>query len=189
MKHFRLLGWLVVVLTATGFHFAPTGIRADTLPMADLEESDLLFRVGTETVSAAIRAVSFGRWSHVGLLTNEGGQWMVIHALPSESEGKVGGVIIEPLASFLEHAQSVSVFRNRLAEDKGTVSQRARTFLARPFGFASSETYCTKLVIDAYASSSAPITVSSQTFKVFGNSYEIVLPQALADSAVLQRIF
>jgi hypothetical protein len=179
---------VVAVLTTSTTNYHNHVVTPD-LPESLLQESDLLFRSGDEAISAAISTVSHGSWSHVGLLTRERGSWEVIHALPSGSEGKVGGVMMEPVSQFLLHSKAVAVFRTVYPNNNFQVTQRARLALKRPFGFAPSETYCTKFVMDVFAESSTPLRAKSSLFSILGQSFQIVLPQALAESFELRRIY
>lgn len=188
-KFLKFLIWLVVVGLSTSILNYHSHVASPVLPESLLQESDLLFRSGDEAVSSAISTVSHGTWSHVGLLTQERGTWVVIHVLPAGSEGKVGGVMMEPVSQFLLRSKEIAVFRTDYPSKKIQIAHLARRALKRPFGFESSETYCTKFIMDIFAESATPLQAKSSMFSIFGKSYQIVLPQALADSTELHRIY
>lgn len=120
---------------------------------------DLVFRRGRSLVSRAVLSVD-GRseYSHVGIVASAGTSTEVVHAIPPE-EGKPGGVVAEPLESFLapELASAAAVYRPRDSRVGVRAAARAWTYARprRPFdsGFDLSTpgaVYCTELVWRAY---------------------------------------
>ena len=117
-------------------------------------EGDLIFREGTEAVSAAVMAVDRGAYSHVGMLVGQPGSWRVVHATPSEVRGRPDGVVVDTLAFFTDarrsrrhavsHVQAGDDARRRAVGL--ALSMRGRPFrIADPAG-----TYCTELVWKAW---------------------------------------
>jgi len=156
-----------------------------------LHEADLIFRQGDDVVSDTIRLSSGSAlWSHVGLITRRGTEWYVVHALPAGSETAVGGVVLESLRGFADHALILGIYRLQRADSVNEVPTLALSSRGRRFGFAGTNvTYCTKLVMEAYAAAGYPLNVKAQRFSLAGISGAIVFPQALADSPQLLRIF
>jgi uncharacterized protein YycO len=97
-------------------------------------------------------------YSHVGIVASAGTSIEVVHAIPPE-EGQPGGVVAEPLESFLapELAAAAAVYRPRDSEAGIRAAARAWRYARprRPFdsGFDLSTpdaVYCTELVWRAY---------------------------------------
>jgi len=139
-----VLALLAGALRAEGLPVLPPGARA----------GDLIFREGTEAVSAAVMAIDRGAFSHVGMLVGEAGRWQVVHATPSEVRGRPDGVVLDPLAFFLDPARSK---RHAIYHIEAGDGQRRRAvehalaMQGRPFRIADpAGTYCTELVWKAW---------------------------------------
>ena len=83
------------VLLFTALCYLCTGCRQtapghEAVPVERLREGDLVFRLGSSIESRVVRATDARktRYSHVGVLVQEGGQWFVVHAVPGEHEGR-----------------------------------------------------------------------------------------------------
>jgi len=86
-----------------------------------LKQGDLLFQnTGTGKVDSAIKAVtataSSKNYSHVGMAVQQGGQWVVLEAIPKE------GVCLTPLKKFLNRN------KNALNQSQTTVARLNRKF-------------------------------------------------------------
>jgi len=89
------------------------------------QSGDLIFRKGTEAMSDLVRSLdSDGEFSHVGLLiaandlsaellngatpsTPHDTSWFVLHATPSEVEGRADSVVLDRLAFFTSPERSM----------------------------------------------------------------------------------
>lgn len=122
---------------------------------------DLVFRRGRSLVSDAVLAAEGGgEFTHVGLAAVSAGRVWVLHALPPE-EGEKGGVVAEPLESFLapKKASSGALYRPRDGRAAGVAVATAWNLARRhlPFDDAfdlttADKLYCTELVWRAYLS-------------------------------------
>lgn len=135
---------LVAAARAAGAADLPAGVQA----------GDLIFREGTEPVSAAVMAVDDSGFSHVGMLVGGPDGWQVLHATPSEMPGRPDGVVLDPLDFFVDAARARRYAVYRVDADAGRRSralEAARAMLGRPFRIADpAGTYCTELVWQAW---------------------------------------
>ncbi len=127
--------------------------RAAELP-AGAQAGDLIFREGTEAISAAVMAADGGAFSHVGMLVGRPGQWHVVHATPSEVRGRPDGVVADTLAFFTDPRRSkrhVVYHVEASGEQRRRAVDRVQAMLGRPFRVADGAgTYCTALVWQAW---------------------------------------
>jgi len=123
---------------------------------------DVLFRRGNSLISRAVLvADGSGEYSHVGLIAVSAGRVWVLHATPPEEPDVKGGVIAEPLATFLEpdQASAAALYRPRNGQ-AGLAAERTawgwvhrRVPFDSAFDLASADRlYCTELVWRAYRS-------------------------------------
>ncbi|MEK7944073.1 YiiX/YebB-like N1pC/P60 family cysteine hydrolase [Pigmentiphaga sp. YJ18] len=143
----RLGGALVLALLGAA-------AQAADLLAPGARAGDLIFREGTEAVSAAVMAVDRGAYSHVGMLVGQPGNWQVVHATPSEVRGRPDGVVVDALAFFLDPRRSRrhAVYHVEAGDEaRQRAVALALSMQGRPFRIADpAGTYCTELVWKAW---------------------------------------
>lgn len=115
-----------------------------------LQNGDLILRHGSGIWSNFIREknLSDGRFSHIGILIEENGNFFVVHA---DCDVAGSGVATrEALKDFLANARRVGVFRLK-KNCADSVASTAETFVGLPFDrnfnlADASELYCSELV-------------------------------------------
>lgn len=124
-----------------------------------LEEGDIILRRGYGYFSDIIATKlndSLVDVTHVGILTNQGGEWSVIHSL-SSSASDFDGVQEQSLHEFLLHSVPDKIIvvrvRNVSAQERANITKQARIYLERRVPFDelgviddASKLYCTELV-------------------------------------------
>ncbi|ACY30975.1 YiiX/YebB-like N1pC/P60 family cysteine hydrolase [Comamonas thiooxydans] len=154
---------------------------------------DLIFRRGTENVSQLVQAVDRGDFSHVGMLVGRPGQWLVLHATPSEREGQPDAVVLDSLDFFLgvQRAQAFRLYQ--VAADPGARERAVAWAMAqqgKPFQLQGSGqgVYCTTLVWQAWLQSGVDLEVvfTEVELPIFGGSY--LLPGKLLRSSRLRPL-
>lgn len=145
----------------------PSDERRPELPRADrLREGDIVFRRGRSVLSnVVLSADAAAGFSHVGLLRWTGRGFEVIHAIPGEGHGSLGGVVAEPLEEFFAPAvaEHFAVYRPRAAGVGPVAARAAARLLNRPFDHrfdlaTDSHLYCTELVWLAYLRAGVDLT-------------------------------
>lgn len=166
-------------------------LAASPLP-PQARAGDLVFREGTEAVSAAVLSIDGGHYSHVGMLIGSPGDWHVIHATPPEIPGRADGVVIDPLSFYLapERALRYAVFQVR-ADDaaRAAAVAAAHARLGEPFRLADVRgTYCTAFVWAAWQTAGVDleVTFTELALPLLPGSY--LLPGDLAASVRLQQL-
>ncbi|WP_337245935.1 YiiX/YebB-like N1pC/P60 family cysteine hydrolase [Luteimonas sp. gir] len=162
-----------------------------TLP-AEAQAGDLIFRRGTESVSAMVLAIDGGPFSHVGMLVGRPGAWQVVHATPSEVPGRADGVVVDALSFFLDPVRSrgYAVYRVdapdalRAAAVGEALGQRGTRFrMADPAG-----TYCTRLVWEAWRRAGVDLEVRFTRLALPLMQGDYLLPTPLSRSPRLRRL-
>lgn len=164
----------------------------DSLP-ADAQAGDLIFREGTEAVSAAVMTVDGGGFSHVGMLLGEPGNWQVVHATPSEVPGRPDGVVIDPLEFFTDAERSrrhvVYQIQGVAPEQRQQAAASAAAALGKPFRIADpAGTYCTTLVWQAWQDAGLDLEVEFTHLALPLMPGEYLLPGKLAASRHMQAL-
>lgn len=153
---------LGAAVLARGHPWAPAAYQAmPVLPSGQqLEEADLVFRRGTDTVAdAVVLGSGDARFSHVGMLVKIHGAPWVVHAAPAEGKAP-GGVRLQPLAEFVApgEAADAAVYRlalspaQRRAAREYALARRGLPFDADLRYSTDDAMYCTELVLKALAS-------------------------------------
>ena len=154
---------------------------------------DLIFRGGTENVSHLVQAVDRGDFSHVGMLVGRPGQWLVLHATPSEREGQPDAVVLDSLDFFLgvQRAQAFRLYQ--VTADPGARERAVAWAMAqqgKPFQLQGSGqgVYCTTLVWQAWLQSGADLEVvfTEVELPILGGRY--LLPSSLLRSSRLRAL-
>lgn len=200
MKRFCLLSPLLV-----GFLLLVT---ADAMPVlrslvpieihVQLKSGDLIFRQGTDAVSAAVLAgKAKSIYSHVGMIMVKDGVPWVIHSVPAETESEAGGVKLEPLDLFArsDRAIHVAIMRpRRMQADTGARAvSNALKLIGRPFDAAfnlqdDSEIYCTELVARAYFPLNINLYQKLQAVQLPFISGYFLLPQDIFEQSQLTKV-
>ncbi|MEO1170040.1 MAG: hypothetical protein AAFW97_15150 [Pseudomonadota bacterium] len=159
-----------------------------------LQSGDLVFRAGRGWEADAVRAGSFARFSHVGLVERtDGGAIFVIHAAPPGDGGR-GIVERVPLSVFNDPGLASDIVFYRPAGltdgERASTVAAARDFAARAVPFDtefdladSSALYCTELVLDAFMAAGAAIEIAPPDTSRAALVREIVFPADLLRSA------
>lgn len=178
-----VLATLVFAASAWADELVPSGAKA----------GDLIFREGTELVSAAVLAVDRGTFSHVGMLVGRPGQWKVAHATPSEVPGRPDSVVLDDLAFFLDPKRSRrhAVFRvlQVTNHQRDEAVRAALKQIGRPFSMDTSEgTYCTTYVWQSWMDAGKSLEVSFTRLHIPLMQGEYLMPGVLAKSIHLSQI-
>lgn len=159
---------------------------------AQAQAGDLVFRQGTEAVSAAVLSVDGGPYSHVGMLVGEPGRWQVIHATPAERADRADGVVIDSLDFYLDPARAVQYGLYQVEAEPAQRAAAVRAAYARlgdPFRIADpAGTYCTELVWAAWQSSGLDLAVTFTPLALPLLPGRYLLPSDLAASPRLHAL-
>jgi len=185
-RAWALLLCLLPASLSPALYFAPPALPGPALA------GDLIFRRGTEPVSAAVLVADGGQYSHVGMLLGEPGAWQVLHSTPSEVPGRADGVAVDSLAFFLNPARS-SGYAVYQVEASAAQRQRAVDIalgeLGKPFLVGDpAGTYCTLLVWHAWQQAGVDFEVAFTKMQLPLLSGHYLLPSQLRRSTRLQRL-
>jgi cell wall-associated NlpC family hydrolase len=158
-----------------------------------LQAGDLVFREGTELISAAVMRVDSGGYSHVGLLIGEPGHWRIVHAVPAERSDRGNEVVIDDLTFFLAPERTRNAAFYRVDADPET-RRNAVAFAMQqqgvPFRIGSEQgTYCTRLIDESYLHAGLSLQVRYQYLHIPLLQGEYLLPSALRTSPRLSLIY
>ena len=158
-----LLLFFVICLMTTSCHRGGR-VAEYVLPNSvQLQTGDLVFRRGESRESRAV--TTFDRksdYTHVGMVINVDGHWMVLHAVPNERNTKQekDSVKLEPIGTFFRSDRAVKggVYRYPVTpEDTSRLLQRGKDIYGRHPLFDSqfdsedsTAFYCTELVLFLY---------------------------------------
>ncbi|TBU90662.1 hypothetical protein DNJ95_15875 [Stutzerimonas kirkiae] len=169
---------------------APVGWAVS--PPERAEPGDLVFREGTEAISAMVMAVDGGQYSHVGMLLGGPGNWQVIHATPAERPGQAAAVVIDSLAFFTDPQRSKrhAIYHvEALPRQRVQAVQQARQALGLPFRVGEAGgTYCTLLVWQAWKDAGVDFEVPFDYLFIPMLAGEYLLPGALRTSPRLRPL-
>ena len=168
--------------------------RVLQFPYSQMQEGDLAFRCGLGVFSRAVTSVEDeGRYSHVGILVNNDGQWNVVHAVPGETEfpGDFERVKEESIEVFYSPKRAYSGCLVHTGVDD-TVALRSICATAIQFArdsvlfddkydmYDSSKVYCTELVWRLYQSIGIDLSEGrSRYFNVLHIHNDCLLPEHL----------
>jgi hypothetical protein len=114
--------FFVICLTTTGFHRNNLAVEYVVPDTVHLQTGDLVFRRGESRESRAV--TTFDRksdYTHVGMVMNVGGRWMVLHAVPNERATKQekDSVKLEPIGVFFRSDRALmgGIYRYPLTPD------------------------------------------------------------------------
>ncbi|HEY0558063.1 MAG TPA: YiiX/YebB-like N1pC/P60 family cysteine hydrolase, partial [Thermoanaerobaculia bacterium] len=144
-------------------------------------------------VSRVVLAADGGsEYSHVGLISLVGGKIWVLHAVPPEEPAQQGGVVAEPLSTFLEpdKATAAGLYRSRDPRAALAAERAAWRFVRAHIPFDPSfdlstpgELYCTEMVWRAYREAGVDLAPP-----IPGRNEKYLLPSRLLRSPNLRRI-
>ena len=102
--------FFVICLTTTGCHRNNLAVEYVVPDTVHLQTGDLVFRRGESRESRAV--TTFDRksdYTHVGMVMNVGGRWMVLHAVPNErvTKQEKDSVKLEPIGVFFRSDRAV----------------------------------------------------------------------------------
>ena len=155
--------FFVLFLLTTGCH---RGVRVEEFVLPDtvqLQTGDLVFRRGESRESRAVTTVDRNSdYTHIGVVMNVGGRWMVLHAVPNERATKQeqDSVKMESVGTFFrsDRAEKGGIYRYPVTpEDTLRLREHALALYARhPLFdnlFDAQDTiafYCTELICFLY---------------------------------------
>lgn len=164
---------------------------------ANIKSGDLIFRQGTDAVSAAVLASKAkSTYSHVGMIVVENEAVLVLHAVPAEAANEAGGVKLESINVFArsDRAAHVAIARPKTAFEVGAVAaESALKYQGRPFDAAfnlqdASEIYCTELVARAYFPLNINFYQKLQAVNFPLINQPLLLPQDVFEQAQLIKV-
>ncbi len=173
-------------------------VRTD-LPLDSLRDGDLVLRQGIGPESEAVMRLDSagGRYSHIGIVVKDHGQWKVVHAVPGESDG-IDRVKIEPIDTFFLTSRAEHGAVMRLVGCSPTVAKNAARkavqLVGVPFDYNyswndSTRLYCTQLIAVAYSSAGVNLLSDVPRLAHFDTKNLIVFPGDIACNDSLTTIF
>jgi hypothetical protein len=169
------------------------------LPGERLREGDLIFRVGTDWQSDAVRGAADRNdddpYTHVGLIVGSPEHWQVLHSTPAEKPERADGVVLDDLAFFIapERARGVAVYRVEASPAERAAAIRfARSRLGAPFRLSDNDTegnYCSTFVWRAWREAGVDLGARFERVTVFFDSVYYLFPSALRRSARLKLLY
>jgi cell wall-associated NlpC family hydrolase len=167
------------------------------LPVDRLREGDLIFRIGTDWRSEAVRGGSDDPdpYSHVGLLVGSPEHWQVLHSTPAEKPGRADGVVLDDLAFFAaaERARGIALYRVAAgAAERAAAVRFAYSRLGAPFRLVDNDTegnYCTTFVWRAWREAGIDLGARFERVTVFSDSAHYLFPPALRRSSLLKLLY
>ncbi len=167
----------------------------------ELRSGDVVFRRGRSLVSRSVLALDRDSpFSHVGLIRLANGAARVVHALPPEDDNGAGGIVIEPLETFLstDKASRAAIYRlhpgdSGIAEIAAEAAYRY-ALAGVPFdeGFDARDEhalYCTELIWAAYRE--AGVDLVGEDFVELRSAIRkgsYIFPSTLTKSPRLERL-
>ncbi len=146
-------------LVIVGCHRDSRAVEFVLSDTVHLQSGDIVFRLGESKESRAVSTVDRkGEYSHVGMVMNVNGRWMVLHAVPNEHDSKQekDSVKLEPLGRFFRSDRAVKggIYRFPVTpEDTFRLLQKGQQLYARHPLFDgqfdcedTTEFYCSELV-------------------------------------------
>ena len=160
VKHIIIIGLLLVVIA--GGCIGGSQSEAVDIPLEMLQEGDLALRRGSSMASnIVIMMDSAATYSHIGLVTQCNGEWMVVHAVPDErDDGGVDTIKADPIATFFLPSRAErgaimrldvdSAIRHRAAREAMALVERRVKFDHDYNWTDTTQLYCTQLVQQCY---------------------------------------
>ncbi|MDR3087506.1 MAG: hypothetical protein LBU45_06095 [Azoarcus sp.] len=185
--------------------YAPTDapIRLPSALELRLKAGDLIFRVGNEWQSDAVRGAESllanrkkrsDPYSHVGMLIGAPGHWQVLHSTPAEAPGRPDAVVIDALDFFLapERARGIAIYRVEADDETRTAAvHHARARLGVPFHIVADDTkgqYCTTLIWYVWQRAGVDLGARFEHLNVPFAAGNYLLPHSLRTARRLQLL-
>lgn len=142
-KKVEVAGWLLLPfffmasLVTIGCHRNSQAVEYVMPDTVHLQTGDIVFRLGESRESRAVTTVDCkGDYSHVGVVMNVNGRWMVLHAVPNEHTTKQeeDSVKLETIGTFFRSDRAVKggVYRFQITpEDTFRLLQKGLQLYAR----------------------------------------------------------
>lgn len=160
-----------------------------------IRSGDLIFRQGTQPVSDIVLNIDNGGYSHVGMLykDEEKNSWYVIHATPSELEGRADSVVLDELAFYVakQNAKKYAIYQVKATTEqhKQAISYAYKQ-LGVPFDITAKQgTYCTLLVVSAWQAANIDFHVSFTHINMPLVAGNYLLPKELRASEKLKELY
>lgn len=178
-------------------HSNPHPIRINTNL---LNNGDIIFRRGTDSVSKAVLAGDeSAHYSHVGLIVKQHEKIFVLHAIPAETKAERDEVKIEPLSIFITPDRAIDIGVFRLRESTHTnealklVTAYAISSIGHPFDFSfdsqnDKHLYCTELVWKAYQVAGVQIVDPTRLISFPLLKSLIITPSAISKNSNLVQV-
>lgn len=164
-------------------------LQAKAGNLSGASPGDLIFREGNEAISDMVLTMDDGHFSHVGLLAKQAGEWVVIHSTPAEIEGRIDGVVIDPIEFFIspQRSRHHAIYRVEATVDQREHAVRwARSQEGTPFSVLSPEgIYCTTLVWKAWQSAGLDLEAQFTHMAIPLAEGDFLLPSGLLSSSKL----
>ena len=201
-----LSGYATVMLVSTRVlaeWSVPAALSASPVKIPEglldlLQAGDVIFRIGNDWTSDIVRGTQNDEkdpYSHVGILTGDGSQWQVLHAVPAEVPGRMDAVVLDDLEFFLapDRARGFAVYRvaaERSAHEAAIKYAMAR--LGAPFRIVKNDSegqYCTTLVWHAWKHAGIDLSVNFDHLNIPLASGQYLLPYSLRRAPELSLLF
>lgn len=148
-----------------------------TVPTDSLSIGDIAFRKGSGLIGKAVTSVETeSLYSHVGIVVRAGDEWMVVHAVPGESDSPsdTERVKCETLAGFFSASRAThgEIIHIESADSSCAVAVRNKALrmyedrvpFDRKFDLSDTNSvYCTELVYLCYLSGGLDLTEGRRT--------------------------
>lgn len=159
----------------------------------DLRNGDLIFREGPSFNSKVVRTLSDNQFSHVGMVYKHKGKWMVVHAVPDESEThETDYVKCESIESFLDPSKAKSSKFMRIkcsdcialnAVKYAINKAKNKTLFDNDYDLGdTTRLYCTELVWQAYKHEGINLCPKFKKVTILGKTRYVIFPVDLLKS-------
>ena len=165
----------------------------------DLRAGDLAFRCGGSFDSRAVLIADHGGdFSHVGIVVDDNGKKMIVHAVPDEPEfeGDVDRVKMETPQKFFIRKNAAygqisryadSTVASKAAEVALDVFRRGTLFDPEFNIDDTTRMYCTELILFSYDRAGAPLNLKPR-HKAQWMDYESIMPSDIIETGKFQKI-
>ena len=192
----------VVGLSTIGWSCGSTGdddnvsIFPDSV---DLRAGDLAFRCGGSFDSRAVMIADHGgNFSHVGVVVDDNGTKMIVHAVPDEPEfnGDVDRVKMETPQKFFIRKNAIygqisrypdSVVAKKAGEIALQVYRRGTLFDSEFNLDDTTRMYCTELILYSFDRAGAPLKIKPR-HKAQWMDYQSVMPSDIIETGKFSKV-
>lgn len=188
--HIKLLAAITLVIAvfvSCSSHPIKDKIQVDT---TGLRNGDLIFREGPSFNSKIVKSMSDSKFSHVGMVYKSNGRWMVVHAVPDESEShETDFVKCEPIESFLDPSKAKSSKFMRVKCNNQQALHAVKYALSKVNNKTlfdndydlndTTRLYCTELVWQAYKHQGINLISKFHKISFLGKTRQVIYPADL----------